>query len=61
MQTKQLDEAIAKLLGELREGLRHGFFDYRIRGEIVSGRKRQLILEAGKSFKFTIPEDELEQ
>jgi hypothetical protein len=56
----QLEKAIAKVVSELREGLRHGFFDYRLRGEIVNGRKRQVVLEAGKKYKFTIPEEELD-
>lgn len=57
----QLGFAIERVVAELCEGLRHGFFEYRLIGEIVSGRKRQLVLEAGKKFKFTIPEEELEQ
>lgn len=57
----QLEKAIAKVTSELREGLKHGFFDYRLRGEIVSGRKRQLVLEAGKKYKFTISEEEVAQ
>lgn len=57
----QLEKAIAKVTSELREGLKHGFFDYRLRGEIVSGRKRQLVLEAGKKYKFTISEEEVRQ
>ncbi len=59
MHSTQLDAAIAKVVAEVRDGLKHGFFEYRIRGEIISGHKRQLILEAGKSFKFTIPEEDL--
>lgn len=55
----QLDKAMAKLISELREGLRHGFFDYRLRCETVNGRKRQLVLEAGKKYKFTISEEEI--
>lgn len=57
----QLETAIEKVVAELRDGLRHGFFEYRLVGEIVTGRKRQLILEAGKKHKFTIPAEELEQ
>ena len=37
----------------------HGFFDYSIACEIGNGGKRQLVIRAGKSHKFTIPEDEL--
>jgi hypothetical protein len=57
----QFEKFLAKLMAEVREGIRHGFFDYRLRGEVVNGRKRQLILEAGKKYKFTIPQEELDQ
>ncbi len=57
----QLDKAIAKVISELREGLKHGFFEYRLRGEIINGHKRQLVVEAGKKYKFTILEEELKQ
>jgi hypothetical protein len=40
-------------------GLRHGFFECSVACEIVSGSKRQLVIRAGKSHKFTIPEEEL--
>jgi hypothetical protein len=57
----QFEKFLTKLMAEVREGIRHGFFDYRLRGEVVNGRKRQLILEAGKKYKFTIPQEELDQ
>jgi hypothetical protein len=41
------------------DGLRHGFFDYSITCEIGKDRRRELVIRAGKSHKFTIPEDEL--
>jgi hypothetical protein len=55
----QTAEAFAHLEKIVVEGLRHGFFDCSIACEIVSGGKRQLVIRAGKSHKFTIPEDEL--
>ena len=45
--------------GLIVDGLRHGFFDYSIACEIGSDGRRQLVIRAGKSHKFTIPEDEL--
>ena len=36
-----------------------GFFDYSITCEIGNGGKRHLVIGAGKSHKFTIPEDEV--
>jgi len=55
----QITEALAHLEKVVVEGLRHGFFDCSIACEIGSGGKRQLVIRAGKSHKFTIPEEEL--
>jgi len=55
----QMAEALAHLNKIVVEGLRHGFFDCSITCEIGSGGKRQLVIRAGKSHKFTIPEDDL--
>jgi hypothetical protein len=45
--------------GLLAEGLRHGFFHYSIHCEVGREGRRQLVIEAGKSHKFTIPANEL--
>jgi hypothetical protein len=50
----QTAEALAHLEKIVVDGLRHGFCY--IACEIVSGGKRQLVIRAGKSHKFTIPE-----
>ncbi len=55
----QTAAAFAHLEKVVVDGLRHGFFDYSIACEIGRGGKRQLVIRAGKSHKFTIPEDEL--
>jgi hypothetical protein len=55
----QFGEALAHLEKVVVEGLRHGFFEYAIACEIGNGGKRQLVIRAGKSHKFIIPEDEL--
>ena len=55
----QLDAAIKEIVELVRDGLRHGYFDYRISCEKGQKGKRHLIVWAGKSHKFTIPEDEL--
>jgi hypothetical protein len=41
------------------DGLEHGFFDCSITIEVVPGGKRLVMIRAGKSHKFTIPEGEL--
>lgn len=55
----QVREALNRLEGLVVDGLRHGFFDYSIACEIANGGKRQLVIRAGKSHKFTIPEHEV--
>jgi hypothetical protein len=55
----QLADALAHVEMVIVEGLRHGFFDCSISSEIGTGGKRQLVIRAGKSHKFTIPEEDL--
>lgn len=55
----QLSEALASLERLVVDGLQHGFFEYSISCETAHGRKRHLVIRAGKSHKFTIPENEL--
>ena len=56
---EQLQAALVHLERVVVDGLRHGFFDYSITCEVRNGGRRQLVIRAGKSHKFTIPEDEL--
>ncbi len=55
----QVREALECLCGLVVEGLKHGFFDYVISCEVRNKGKRELVIRAGKSHKFTIPEQEL--
>ena len=55
----QVREALDYLEGLVIEGLKHGFFDYSIACEIAPGGKRRLMIRAGKSYIFTIAEDEM--
>ena len=63
MNTKQphpeLDRAFQKLKEELLEGLKHGFFEYTLTCEVEQGRRR-LTLKAGRSYRFKIPESEIQ-
>ena len=59
MDKGQVREVLERLRGLVVDGLKHGYFDYTINCEIGKGNKRQLVIRAGKSHKFTIPEDEL--
>jgi len=56
---RQLREALDRIEGLIVEGLRHGFFHYSIHCEIGRDGRRELVIEAGKSHKFTITQDEL--
>lgn len=59
--SSQFAQALAHLERVVVDGLRHGFFECVIACEIGNGGKRQLVIRAGKSHKFTVPEDELPQ
>lgn len=55
----QIREALARLEQVVLDGLQHGHFRCGISSTIGKGNRRELVIEAGKSHKFTIPEDEL--
>lgn len=55
----QLQELLGHLTLLIEDGLTHGFFEYRIKCEIGSGGRRQVVIHAGKSHKFNIPADEV--
>ncbi len=55
----QFREALDRITQIVLDGLRHGHFRYVISSGIGKGSRRELVIEAGKSYKFTIPEDEL--
>ena len=55
----QFREACDCLVKNFIDGLRHGHFRCSISSSIEKGNRRELVIEAGKSHKFTIPEEEL--
>ena len=55
----QVRNALDCLEALLVDGLTHGFFEYSVSCQISSGGKRNLVIGAGKSHKFTIPADEV--
>lgn len=57
----ELDRALRKLIEEVRSGVEHGFFEYSVRCEIVNGRKRCLVIRAGKSHRYVIGEEEIDK
>lgn len=57
--SRQIREMFDGLQGLVLDGLKHGFFDYSINCEIGNRGNRHVVIRAGKSHKFTIPEDEV--
>jgi hypothetical protein len=55
----QIRAALARLEQVVLDGLQHGHFRCTVSSAIGKGSRRELLIEAGKSHKFTIPEDEL--
>jgi hypothetical protein len=46
--------ALRRLVAEVHDGLRHGFFEFRLTCEVVGNERRRLTLHAGKSHQFVI-------
>jgi len=59
--TSELERARARLWAIVEDGLRHGFFECTVSSEVINGKKRRLVIRAGKSDQFTIAEEELGQ
>lgn len=55
----QLGEALDTITDVVLDGLRHGHFRCAISSQIGNKKRREVVIEAGKSHKFTIPENEL--
>jgi hypothetical protein len=55
----EFQRAMEKLEAEIREGMRHGFFELSVACEVIKDGKRRLIIRAGKSYQFVIPEEEV--
>ena len=53
-----LDRAISRVLAEIHDGLRHGFFEFTVTCEIVGQERRRLTLRAGKSHQFLLSKEE---
>ena len=56
--TGAIDRALRRVLAEIHDGLRHGFFEFTLTCEIVAQERRRLTLRAGKSHQFVIPKAE---
>ncbi len=56
----EVGKALHKLFQEVQEGLNHGFFDFSLSCEIISGQKRRFIIKSGKNHQFVIAREELQ-
>ena len=52
------DRALQRVLAEIHDGLRHGFFEFTLTCEIIRHEQRRLTLRAGKSYHFVIPKED---
>lgn len=56
-----LQEALDQMRSLMLDGLRHGFFEYSVSCETVKDCKRQLIIRAGKSHKYYIAPEQIDE
>jgi hypothetical protein len=56
-----IDRALCRILAEIHDGLRHGYFEYVLSCELIGQERRRLTLRAGKSHQFIIPKQDCTQ
>lgn len=56
---KAVEDALSRLQEIVLDGLSHGFFECSVTCKVINEKKRQLVISAGKSYHYTITEDEL--
>jgi hypothetical protein len=56
--TTALERGLHRIIAEIQDGLRHGYFEFNLTCEVVSQSRRRLTLRAGKNYQFLIPEDD---
>ena len=57
--SESVRSALDLIEGLLVEGIKHGHFDYAVTCEMGNKGRRLLIVKAGKSHKFAIPESDV--
>lgn len=55
----QLQKALRQMETMMISGVSHGYFRCTVTIQVGKGNRREVIIEAGLSHKFTIPMDEL--
>ena len=58
--SSQLAKAMAKIASEVRDGLDHGHFEIAITCTVANTGIRDLVVKAGKSYRYRITKEELE-
>ena len=56
-----IEGLMERVVKELREGIRHGHFDFVITGAHARGEHVEVILKAGKNHRFLIPKGVTQQ
>jgi hypothetical protein len=49
------DRALQRIVAEIVDGLRHGYFEFRVTCEVIGSGRRRVVLHAGKTYQFVIP------
>jgi hypothetical protein len=52
--TPAIDSALRRIVAEIVDGLRHGYFDFRVTCDVVAQGRRRLVFHAGKSHQFLL-------
>lgn len=55
----QFEEADDRMSALFLEHTRYGFFELHISGTIGKNGKRKVVINAGKSYQYTIPEEDI--
>ena len=58
--TSDADRALRRIVAEIVDGLRHGYFEYSVTCEVIGRGRRRLVLRAGKNYQFVIAANECE-
>jgi hypothetical protein len=51
-------DAVRRVVSEIYDGLRHGYFEYTLMCEVIGQGRRRLQLRAGKNYQFVIAAEE---
>ena len=53
-QASTIDRALRRIGAEIVDGLRHGYFDFRVTCEVIGGGRRRMVLRAGRLHQFVL-------